>query len=59
MSALPDTFGVKTFPAPPADFDPHLAGDDELVGRGFPRRSDPEIEPQLRMKADRAASITT
>jgi hypothetical protein len=31
---------AKTFPPVPADFDPHLAGNDELVRRGFPRRPD-------------------
>ncbi len=47
---------VKTFPPVPAGFDPRVAGDDELVTRGFPRRPDPKTEPKLNALWERAFS---
>jgi hypothetical protein len=38
--------GVKTFPAPPADFDPLKASDEALAAYGFPPRPDQAASPQ-------------
>jgi|GEM_PF-1638022 len=38
---------LKVYEAPPDGFDPHSASDKLLRKHGFPRRPDPEKEPQL------------
>jgi Peptidase A4 family len=38
---------VRTYPSSPRRFDPHTASQEELLRYGFPRRPDPEKEPQL------------
>jgi hypothetical protein len=38
---------IETYEAPPSGFDPHNAAEHLLRRHGFPRRPDPEKEPQL------------
>jgi hypothetical protein len=38
---------IRTYPSSPRRFDPHTASQEELLRYGFPRRPDPEKEPQL------------
>ncbi|MDN7178750.1 A4/G1 family peptidase [Caballeronia sp. SEWSISQ10-4 2] len=38
---------LQTFESPPAEFDPQIADAKQLRRHGFPRRPDPEKEPQL------------
>ena len=38
---------IRTYPSPPADFDPHTAADHALRRHGLPRRPDPDREPHL------------
>ncbi len=45
---------VRTFEPPPAGFDPHRAADNLLLHHGFPRRPDPEREPELLRRWQRA-----
>lgn len=37
---------MRTYPSSPRRFDPHTASQEELLRYGFPRRPDPEKEPQ-------------
>jgi Peptidase A4 family len=45
---------AKTFPPPPADFDPLTASDQQLLQHGYPRRPDQKTEPVLRRLWDKA-----
>jgi hypothetical protein len=45
---------VRTFPTPPADFDPFSASDQQLRRHGYPRRPDVKTEPVLRRLWDKA-----
>jgi hypothetical protein len=38
---------IRTYEPPPEDFDPHTAPAEQLRRHGFPRRPDPQNEPQL------------
>jgi hypothetical protein len=45
---------ARAFDVPPSDLDPHAASDRLLLRHGFPRRPDPEREPQPHRRWKRA-----
>jgi hypothetical protein len=49
--------GIRTFPAPPANFQPLTASDEELAAYGFPPRPDQKGDPDSYRVWARAMSI--